>query len=60
MPKLVITKTYEIPNLEYFNEELEWNIESLGEVIDVVETWTPKELREIFGCPKETYKIEKD
>lgn len=60
MPKLVITSTYEIPTLEYFNDELKWGIESLEEVIDVVDTWTLKELQETFGCPKKTFKIKKD
>lgn len=60
MPKLIITKTYEIPTLEYFNGALEWNIESLEEVIDAIETWSQRDLRETFGFPKETYKIEEE
>lgn len=49
--KFVQKITYDLGSLEYYRDELRWNVNSIEEVIERLEGRNDEELRNILGCP---------
>lgn len=60
--KLICKVVWEnIPPLEYFQEELGWNVNSMEEVADYLDGWDINDLRMTFGYyPNYSTEIEEE
>ena len=57
MKEYVRTEVYPLPDLDYFIEQLGWEVSSMDEVFDFLETLCRSELEELLGYPNEYSKI---
>lgn len=53
--KLIHKQVYELPDFEYFNGELEWDVNTWDDVINILEGF--EDLTEVLGFPDEYYEI---
>ena len=59
--KFVQKTTWNLPDLEYFRDELEWDVESMDDVINLIESRNEKELIQLLGyCLNYECYIEKE
>lgn len=47
--KFVQKITYELGDLEYYRDELGWNVNSFEDVVEHLRDWNDKELRIVLG-----------
>lgn len=48
--KFVQKITYNLGDLEYYRDELGWNVDSIEDVIERIKDWNDEELRTVLGC----------
>lgn len=48
--KFIQKITYDLGNLDYYRNELEWNVNSIEDVVERIMDWNDKELRTLLGC----------
>lgn len=49
--KFIQKITWDIPNVQYFKEDLGWNVETMNDVVKYINDWDDDELRTLLGCP---------
>jgi len=54
--KLIHKQVYELPDFEFFNEELGWSVKTWDDVINILEGF--EDLTETLGFPDEYYEVE--
>jgi hypothetical protein len=47
--KFVQQITYDLGSLEYYRDELGWNVETIEDVVEIIEDWNDEELRTLLG-----------
>jgi len=57
MMKYVKTEVYPLPDLDYFIEQLGWEVSSMDEVFDILEGFCRSELEDLLGYPNEYSEI---
>lgn len=58
--KFVQKITFELESLEYYCDELGWNVNSLEDVAERISNWNDEELHALLGCATDyDYWIEK-
>ena len=58
MKHFIIKRSYDLPDFDYFKYELGWNVDSIDDVLDLIEMYTDKERFELLGRYKEECSIE--
>lgn len=53
--KFVLEYEWPLPDFDYFKYELEWDVNSMEDVIDSLGQWDIDELRQILGFPETAY-----
>lgn len=48
--KFVQKITFDLGSLEYYRDELGWNVDSLEDVAERIKDWNDEELRTLLGC----------
>lgn len=43
--------TFDLESLEYFRDELEWNVDTIEDVVKIIKEWNDEELYTLLGCP---------
>jgi len=41
--------TYDLGNLEYYRDELGWNVDSIEDVVERIKDWNDEELHTLLG-----------
>jgi len=47
--KFVQKITYDLGSLEYYRDELGWNVHSMEDVVERIKDWNDEELRTLLG-----------
>lgn len=47
--KFIQKITYDLGNLEYYRDELGWNVNSIEDVVELIKDWNDKELFTLLG-----------
>ena len=47
--KFIQQITYNLGNLEYYRDELGWNVNSMKDVVERIKDWNDKELQILLG-----------
>lgn len=55
MNKFILEYEWPLPDLDYFKYELEWDVNSMEDVIESLGQWDIDDLRQILGYPERTY-----
>jgi len=53
--KLVRKEVYDLPNFEYFSEELNWGVKTWDDVINILQEF--ENLTDVLGFPDEYYEV---
>lgn len=53
--KLIHKQIYELPDFEFFSEELFWPVKTWDDVINILEGF--EDLTEVLGFPDEYYEV---
>lgn len=48
--KFIQKITYNLFGLEYYRDELGWNVETMEDVVEIIKDWNDEELRTLLGC----------
>ena len=48
--KFVQKITFDLGSLEYYRDELGWNVDSLEDVAEIIKDWNDEELHALLGC----------
>lgn len=48
--KFIQKITYDLGNLEYYRDELRWNVETMEDVAERIRDWNDEELHALLGC----------
>ena len=48
--KFVQKITFDLGSLEYYRDELGWNVETMDEVVEIIKDWNDEELHSLLGC----------
>ena len=49
--KFVQKITFDLGSLEYYRDELEWNVDTIEDVIEIIKDWNDEDLHKLLGCP---------
>ena len=55
MNKFVLEYEWPLRDFDYFKYELEWDVNSMEDVIESLGQWDADDLRSILGFPETTY-----
>lgn len=50
-------QVYSLPEFEFFKYELEWDVDSWEDVINILQDFTLEELIDVLGFPAEYYEV---
>lgn len=48
--KFIQKITYDLGSLEYYRDNLGWNVNSMEDVVERIKDWNDEELRPLLGC----------
>ena len=48
--KFIQQITYNLESLEYYRDELGWDVDSIEDVVECIKDWNDKELYTLLGC----------
>lgn len=48
--KFVQKITFDLGSLEYYRDELGWNVETIEDVVEIIKDWNDEELHAFLGC----------
>lgn len=58
--KFIQKITYDLGSLEYYRDELGWDVDSIEDVVERINDWNDEELHALLGCATDyDYWIEK-
>lgn len=58
--KFIQKITYDLGSLEYYRDELGWNVDTIEDVVEIIKDWNDEELYALLGCTTDyDYWIEK-
>ena len=47
--KFVQKITFDLGSLEYYRDELGWNVETIEDVVEIIKDWNDEELHALLG-----------
>ena len=47
--KFVQKITFDLGSLEYYRDELGWNVETMEDVVEIIKDWNDEELHSLLG-----------